>query len=261
MHKKITKIEQIQSGIINWAEIGERVKSFRLDRKISVTEAATALGLSESMFLCIERGMERKTINIIWKLCNTWNISLNWLINGEGHFFDEDPAGLLPKTLIIERGAGIRRSDTRAAAEDGNFTDETFEFVMAIDRFKQINQVSFPSCTQIYEIMLALGYRKSVPARIAPLGYIVKDQKTHEKQQQIKEPVAKIVQFDDPSPPKTLFASSPSGYEFLLASDHFEDFCSEQNLHLNQAYDALSGYTSNCQGWKIKEMEKTCQTK
>lgn len=62
--------------------------------------------------------------------------------------------------LDRRRGPGIRRSEDRKAAEDGNMTDEQFEFLMAIDQYKRQNQRPFPTWTEVLEVVKALGYRK-----------------------------------------------------------------------------------------------------
>jgi len=58
------------------------------------------------------------------------------------------------------RGPGRRRSEERKCAEEGNMTDEQFEFIMAVDQYKRENQRPFPSWTEILEVIKALGYRK-----------------------------------------------------------------------------------------------------
>ena len=58
------------------------------------------------------------------------------------------------------RGPGRRRSDDRRAAEEGEMTDEQFEFLMAIDRYKRVNKRPFPTWTEVLDVMHALGYRK-----------------------------------------------------------------------------------------------------
>ena len=58
------------------------------------------------------------------------------------------------------RGPGIRREEDRRAAEEGEMTDEQFEFVTAVDRYKRANSRPFPTLTEILEIIQALGYRK-----------------------------------------------------------------------------------------------------
>ncbi len=62
--------------------------------------------------------------------------------------------------LQRRRGPGIRRDEERRAAEEGEMTDEQFEFVMAVNSYKQANHRPFPTLTEILEIVKALGYRK-----------------------------------------------------------------------------------------------------
>ena len=62
--------------------------------------------------------------------------------------------------LDRRRGPGRRRSDSRRAAEEGEMTDEQFDFVMAIDKYKRVNDRPFPTWTEVLDVILALGYRK-----------------------------------------------------------------------------------------------------
>jgi len=62
--------------------------------------------------------------------------------------------------LDRRRGAGIRRPERRKAAEEGQMSDEQFEFLMAIDQYKRQNERPFPTWTEVLEVMKALGYRR-----------------------------------------------------------------------------------------------------
>ncbi len=62
--------------------------------------------------------------------------------------------------LDRNRGPGRRRSDERKSAEEGQMSDEQFEFIMAIDEYKRANARPFPSWTEVLELIKALGYRK-----------------------------------------------------------------------------------------------------
>lgn len=62
--------------------------------------------------------------------------------------------------LDRRRGPGKRRSDDRRSAEEGQLTDEQFNFLMAIDKYKKLNSRPFPSWTEVFEVIKALGYRK-----------------------------------------------------------------------------------------------------
>lgn len=192
----ITKIRDIRGDNVNWIALGKRFKNFREAMCLSVSEVAQTLKVADSVVDYLEKG-DRKSTNIIWHLSIQWDLSLNWLLNGLGKPHDPDPLELMPETLIVQKGVGIRRSFTRAQAEGGEFTDHILEFVMAIDKFRSKNHVPFPSSTQLYEVITALGYRKSVPARIAPLGYIVEHQQWAEKLKHINEKVEASLDWHD----------------------------------------------------------------
>ena len=62
--------------------------------------------------------------------------------------------------LDRRRGPGRRRSESRKAAEEGEMTDEQFEFLMAINRYKSVNNRPFPTWTEVLDVIHAIGYRK-----------------------------------------------------------------------------------------------------
>ncbi|MEQ9617415.1 MAG: hypothetical protein RLN60_05210 [Phycisphaerales bacterium] len=64
------------------------------------------------------------------------------------------------------RGPGRRRSDFSKAAEEGEMSQEQFQFLLAIDIFKKSNNKTFPTWTDILEIVRLLGYRKTAPMEV-----------------------------------------------------------------------------------------------
>lgn len=62
--------------------------------------------------------------------------------------------------LDLQRGPGRRLSDERKAAEEGQMSDEQFNFLMAIDEYKRKNQRPFPTWTEVLDVIKAIGYRK-----------------------------------------------------------------------------------------------------
>ena len=62
--------------------------------------------------------------------------------------------------LNRRRGPGRRLSDIRKSAEEGQMSDEQFEFLMAIEDYKRHNNRPFPTWTEVLEVILAIGYRK-----------------------------------------------------------------------------------------------------
>jgi len=62
--------------------------------------------------------------------------------------------------LDRRRGPGKRLTDERKSAEEGQMSDEQFEFLMAIQEYKSKNAKPFPTWTEVLEVIKALGYRK-----------------------------------------------------------------------------------------------------
>jgi hypothetical protein len=75
-------------------------------------------------------------------------------------------SGASPTGLEHRRGPGRRRTDFTRAAEEGEMTDEQFLFVMAIEAFKRVNGKSFPTWTDVLEVIRRLGYRKVQPMNL-----------------------------------------------------------------------------------------------
>ena len=75
--------------------------------------------------------------------------------------FDERRQDVVDRRLGLDRrrGPGIRRSEGRKAAEEGEMTDEQFTFLMAIDKYKRQNNRPFPTWTEVLDVIKALGYR------------------------------------------------------------------------------------------------------
>ncbi|MFG0326934.1 MAG: hypothetical protein ACF8SC_06670 [Phycisphaerales bacterium JB037] len=68
--------------------------------------------------------------------------------------------------LDRRRGPGRRLSDFTKSAEEGELSKEQFLFLMAIDAFKKANHKSFPTWSDVLEVVRLLGYRKTVASEI-----------------------------------------------------------------------------------------------
>jgi hypothetical protein len=79
-----------------------------------------------------------------------------------------------PTNLERRRGPGRRRTDFTRSAEEGEMTQEQFMFLIAIEAFKRVNNKSFPSWTDVLEVIRKLGYRKTMPTELN-LGRRVED--------------------------------------------------------------------------------------
>ena len=69
--------------------------------------------------------------------------------------------------LERRRGPGRRRTDFMKAAEEGEMTQEQFMFILAIETFKRVNGKTFPTWTDVLEVVRKLGYRKTMPSELS----------------------------------------------------------------------------------------------
>lgn len=72
----------------------------------------------------------------------------------------------LETNLERRRGPGRRRTDFMKSAEEGEMSPEQFLFVMAIDAFKRVNNKTFPTWTDVLEVIRKLGYRKTMVSEL-----------------------------------------------------------------------------------------------
>lgn len=64
------------------------------------------------------------------------------------------------------RGPGRRRGEVRRAAEEGEICGELFNFVQAVDDFKRTHDRPHPSWSEVFRLVLNLGYRKIAPKAV-----------------------------------------------------------------------------------------------
>ena len=76
--------------------------------------------------------------------------------------------------LERRRGPGRRLSEFVRSAEEGEMSKEQFMFLMAIEAFKRSNGKSFPTWSDVLEVVRKLGYRKTAASELN-LGGRVED--------------------------------------------------------------------------------------
>jgi hypothetical protein len=79
-----------------------------------------------------------------------------------------------PSNLERRRGPGRRLTDFIKSAEEGEMNREQYLFLLAIDTFKRVNHKTFPTWTDVLEIIRKLGYRKTMASELN-LGDRAKD--------------------------------------------------------------------------------------
>lgn len=83
---------------------------------------------------------------------------------------DVTPAS--PSNLERRRGPGRRLSDFVKSAEEGEMSREQYTFLLAIDTFKRVNHKTFPSWTDVLEVVRKLGYRKTMASELHLAGKV-----------------------------------------------------------------------------------------
>lgn len=81
--------------------------------------------------------------------------------------FGEESSGADTTGLERRRGRGRRLSDFTKSAEEGEMTKEQFLFLASIDAFKKGNDKTFPTWTDVLEVVRLLGYRKTCKSEIS----------------------------------------------------------------------------------------------
>lgn len=88
---------------------------------------------------------------------------------------ETESAGDCHTNLERRRGPGRRRTDFMKSADEGEMSQEQFLFIMAIDAFKRVNGKTFPTWTDVLEVIRKLGYRKTQPSELKNLGANTED--------------------------------------------------------------------------------------
>ncbi len=69
--------------ILSKKELGERIKSLRIEKAYAQAYVAKLLNLSRSNYSQIELGNQYPTFNTLCVISNYYNKSYNWLLHGE----------------------------------------------------------------------------------------------------------------------------------------------------------------------------------
>ena len=97
--------------------VGNKIKSLRIQHKMSQTELAKRLGVSDSIISGYERGTRTPSVDVLINLKNIFNVSLDYFFNDE-----------------IEQNA-------RLTVDLTDLTDEQFIIVAKlIDEFSKLNK-------------------------------------------------------------------------------------------------------------------------
>ena len=137
---------------INWKLFAKKLTKYRVSLGLDRRQMARKLNVSNRHLSFFEGGLERKKFGAFFELCKYCQIDPLSVMNSN-----------LPHPLKVRKGAGIRKTDIRKNAEDEVMNDDMIVFVMCVDDFKRKNKKNFTAISEIYQLVLYLGYRKVVP--------------------------------------------------------------------------------------------------
>lgn len=74
-------------------------------------------------------------------------------------------ASVSPERRVGERREKVnRRRQIDPTTCERDYTDAEIEFMHALDRYKRASGRMFPTCSELLEVLLSLGYEKKQPA-------------------------------------------------------------------------------------------------
>ncbi len=68
-------------------EIGKRLRGIRKQLKITQQEIASGIGISKSFYSNVENGLQQPSFDFLFKLCNKYKTSLDYIVFGNGSMF------------------------------------------------------------------------------------------------------------------------------------------------------------------------------
>ena len=69
------------------SEIKDRLKLFRRDKDLTQEDLATQTAISRTYISTVEAGRQDPSFSFIKTLSKTYNLSIDWLLTGEGSMF------------------------------------------------------------------------------------------------------------------------------------------------------------------------------
>jgi transcriptional regulator with XRE-family HTH domain len=83
--------------VIKTVTCGERVKEIRKELGLTLEKFGEKLGVKKNALSAIENGRNSLTEQMAKAICREYNVSYDYLINGDGEMFDN-----LPQTILDE---------------------------------------------------------------------------------------------------------------------------------------------------------------
>lgn len=92
--------------------ISKRIKQLRSEKKLSQVQFSKQLGVSQASVSQYENGSRSPDTTFLTKICECYNVNLNWLLTGSGEMFQttvytvSDPGAILHLPVVAHIAAG-----------------------------------------------------------------------------------------------------------------------------------------------------------
>ncbi len=70
--------------MINWKEVGKRLRFCRISWKLTQTQVSEYLGVKQSQISKLENGTRKLKTEVLEKLCLLYRVDDEWLLYGKG---------------------------------------------------------------------------------------------------------------------------------------------------------------------------------
>ena len=78
----------------------------------------------------------------------------------------------IPGAVTLERRKSPRRRQIDPSTCERDYSPDEVEFMQAMDAYKRSSGRMFPTCSEVLEVVRAIGYAKLTPAAAAPASIL-----------------------------------------------------------------------------------------
>lgn len=126
--------------------LGERIKKLRKELDLTQQKLADRLGVKQNTIALIESGKRNTSDQLLFSVCREFNVSEEWLRNGEGEMFVPKPETTIDE---IVREYGLDDLDRQIIKEFVELSDKDREairlYLQSIIKAKQENEAAKPN--------------------------------------------------------------------------------------------------------------------
>ena len=128
-------------------ELKDRIKLVRKDLEMTMEKFGEQIGVSKSAVNMLEKGTNTPSVQTIKAICREFNVSEDWLRNGEGEMYNQ----LGEHEMIMQRLAKVQRA-TGDEKFNANFRERLASAILDMDD---------AGCEAMLKILEDMGYKRA----------------------------------------------------------------------------------------------------